>query len=98
MEWEKCPDILISRGNWAGFVQGIQWYANINAQIDTPLQDKNDSFNPNENNPAEPSMELVVNGSGINVRSDAGIEHRVVRKASNGDRYKVLAVKMVGIK
>ena len=27
-----------------------------------------------------------------------GIEHRVVRKASNGDRYKVLAVKMVGIK
>ena len=37
---EKCPDILISRGNWAGFVQGIQWYANINAQIDTPLQDK----------------------------------------------------------
>ncbi len=90
---KKCPDILISRGNWAGFVQGIQWYANINAQIDTPLQDKNDSFNPNENNPAEPSMELVVNGSGINVRSDAGIEHRVVRKASNGDRYKVLAVK-----
>ncbi|MGM2817152.1 S-layer homology domain-containing protein [Bacillus cereus group sp. Bce001] len=90
---KKCPDILISRGNWTGFVQGAQWYANVNTQIDKPLQDKNESFNPNDNNPAEPSMELVVNGEGINVRSGAGLEHRVVRKASKGDRYKVLAVK-----
>ena len=41
---------------------------------------------------------LVVNGDGINVRSGSGLEHHIVRKASNGDRYKVLAVKMVGIK
>ena len=27
-------------------------------------------------------MELVVNGDGINVRSGAGLEHGVVRKAS----------------
>lgn len=90
---KKCPDILISRGNWTGFVQGAQWYANVNTQVDKPLQDKNESFNPNDNNPAEPSMELVVNGDGINVRSGAGLEHGVVRKASKGDRYKVLAVK-----
>ena len=43
-------------------------------------------------------MELVVNGDGINVRSGWGLEHHIVRKASNGDRYKVFAVKMVGIK
>ena len=38
-------------------------------------------------------MELVVNGDGINVRSGWGLEHHIVRKASNGDRYKVFAVK-----
>ena len=42
MERENCPDILISRGNWTGFVQGIQWYANVNAQIDSPLQERNE--------------------------------------------------------
>ncbi|MFJ8241735.1 S-layer homology domain-containing protein [Bacillus tropicus] len=90
---KNCPDILISRGNWTGFVQGIQWYANINAQIDSPLQEKNELFDSNEYNPAEPNMELVVKGDGINVRSGSGLEHHIVRKASNGDRYKVLAVK-----
>ena len=80
-----------------GFVQGIQWYANVNAQIDSPLQERNELFDSNEYNPAEPNMELVVK-DGINVRSGAGLEHQTVRKASNGDRYKVLAVKTVGIK
>lgn len=94
METEKTVlTFLISRGNWNGFVQGIQWYANVNAQIDSPLQERNELFDSNEFNPAEPSMELVVNGDGINVRSGAGLEHQTVRKASKGDRYKVLAVK-----
>ncbi|MGQ0517337.1 S-layer homology domain-containing protein, partial [Bacillus sp. D-CC] len=66
---KNCPDILISRGNWTGFVQGIQWYANVNAQIDSPLQERNELFDSNEYNPAEPNMELVVNGDGINVRN-----------------------------
>lgn len=43
-------------------------------------------------------MELVVNGDGINIRSGAGLEHQTVRKASKGDRYKVLAVKNVWYK
>lgn len=38
-------------------------------------------------------MELVVNGSGINVCSDVGIEYCVVCKVLNGDCYKVLVVK-----
>ncbi|HDR7795108.1 TPA: S-layer homology domain-containing protein [Bacillus luti] len=90
---KKCPDILISRGNWTGFVQGVQWYANINAQIDSALQEGKESIDSDDYNPAEPNMELVVNGDGINVRSGAGLEHQVVRKSSKGDRYKVLAVK-----
>ena len=31
-------------------------------------------FDSNEYNPAEPNMELVVNGDGINVRSGSGLE------------------------
>ncbi|PGF05243.1 S-layer homology domain-containing protein [Bacillus toyonensis] len=89
---KKCPDIMISRGNFAGFVQGIEWYSSLNNNIEG-MSDKQEDNNSNEVNPAEPVMELVVKGYGINIRSGAGIENGVVGKANAGDKFRVLAVK-----
>ncbi|PEF43824.1 N-acetylmuramoyl-L-alanine amidase [Bacillus cereus] len=89
---KKCPDIMISRGNFAGFVQGVQWYANMNNVIEG-LTETEENYNPNEQTPAEPVMELVVKGYGINIRSGAGLENGVIGKANAGDKFRVLAVK-----
>lgn len=89
---KKCPDIMISRGNFAGFVQGIQWYASIGANLSS-LNEVQGNVNPNDYTPGEPSMELVVNGLNVNVRSGAGLDYSVVRKVSKGAKFKVQAVK-----
>lgn len=94
---KKCPDIMISRGNFAGFVQGIEWYASLNNTLEG-MTDTQENNNSNEVNPAEPVMELVVKGYGINIRSGAGIENGVVGKANSGDKFRVLAVKTVWYK
>ncbi|EAO52850.1 N-acetylmuramoyl-L-alanine amidase / S-layer protein [Bacillus thuringiensis serovar israelensis ATCC 35646] len=68
---KKCPDIMISRGNWNNFVNGAKGFAGQGVGIDKPLEEKEETVNPNEHNPASPNIKLTVNGYGVNVRHGA---------------------------
>ncbi|HFU7090338.1 TPA: SH3 domain-containing protein [Bacillus cereus] len=90
---KKCPDIMISRGNWNNFVSGTKNFTGQGEGIDKPLEEKEENIDENEFNPAEPNIKLTINGNGVNVRNGAGKYYGVVRKLNKGAEFKVKAVK-----
>ncbi|MGF2716811.1 SH3 domain-containing protein, partial [Bacillus cereus] len=92
---KKCPDIMITKGNWNNFVSGAKGFAGQGVEVEKPVEETKpvEPINPNEVNPASPNIKLTINGYGVNVRSGAGTNFPSVDKLNAGREFKVLAIK-----
>ncbi|PGZ57831.1 N-acetylmuramoyl-L-alanine amidase [Bacillus cereus] len=78
---KNCPSIMISRGAWGSFVEGVNAISNGS---------NNNNNGSNITSPGESKKTIQIDGIGVNIRSGAGTNHSVVRKATKGEKATVL--------
>ncbi|PGT90135.1 N-acetylmuramoyl-L-alanine amidase [Bacillus thuringiensis] len=71
---KNCPDRLIASGNWDSFVNGARGIADANQS---------------NNNAVGTQKTVQISGRGVNIRSGAGTDNPIVRKAVNGEKLNV---------